>query len=387
MKMHILLTGLVSKTTVSGGDQLILDLVPHLPKELDIVVITPDFVRKYWVTIKRKNLKVITVPTNKFDFSPNPIAIFFSYCIRALQVYRVLKKEKNIEILFSCSDIAYADIWPAYFIVGRNRQIKWITRIYHVLLKPGKRRGDYLTNFFAFYLQRLCFWMIKKRSRYILAINKKLKKEILDLGFPKNKTGILEAGVDFNKIKSFVPDKKYSYDVVAMGRIAPEKGIFDIVKIWKKVLNSNSTYNMAWIGGGNQNHTKKLQLLIQKEKLTNSFHLLGFIDKKEVFNILKSAKVFICSDHENGWGLAVCEAMSCGLPVVSYDIDIFGGVYKKGFLSAKLFDTDNFANNLIKVLKDNTLRKKLGRQALSQVSLFRHEKVAKVLMRYLSRSI
>lgn len=384
MKVHILFTGFVSKSSLSGGDQLILDLVPRLSAKLDITIITPNFAAKYWNSLKRKNVKIITLPTNRFDFSSNPISTFISYTIRAFQVFRILRKENEIETIYSCSDVAYADIWPAYLMVGRNKRIKWISRIYHVLLKPGRRQGNYFTNVFAFYLQRLSFWMMKKRSRYVLALNKKLRKEVLNLGFSSNKTGVVGAGVDFDKISSYKAGRRYDYDVVAMGRISPVKGIFDAVKFWKKVHEHNPKYKMGWIGEGNENYTIKFKSMLRKEGLEESFILLGFIDKREVLNILKSAKVFICPDHENGWGLAVCEAMSCGLPVVSYNIDIFGGVYKQGFISAKLFDTDGFARNLIKILEDKDLRNKLGKEAYWQASEFDHDKVVEELMRYLN---
>jgi len=380
MKIHILLTGLATKGTLSGSDQLVLDLVEHIPQEVDIIVITPDFAISYWNPLKRKNLKVIAIPTNVFDFSPNPIWIFCSYCIRAVQVYRILRKEQKIDVLYSSSDIAYADIWPAYFIMGRNRRIKWISRTFHVLLKPGIRSGNYFKNFFAYYLQKLSYRLMKKRSQYILALNEKLKKELLDLGFPENRIYILGAGINYEQIKSYVPNKKHTYNVVALGRIAPEKGIFDAVQIWKKVIEHNQSYRLVWIGGGNKNYWNELHRHIKKENLQDSFNLPGFIDKNEIYNILKSANIFICTDHENGWGLAVCEAMSCGLPVASYNIDIFGEVYKKGFLSAPLFDTDTFAKNIITLLENDALRKKMGIQAFDQVSQFSHEKIAKKFM-------
>ena len=385
MTLHVLFTGLVSKTSISGGDQLFLDIAPHLPKDIKLVLITPSFAKKYWEDINQSNVEFRYLRDNPFDSYSHQIFIFLSYLIRSWQVYQILRKEKEVEAIYSCSDIVYADIWPAYFLVG-HKKVKWLTRIYHVILPPAKRQGNFLVNFLAFYLQRLSFWMIKKRSNLILALNDALRKELLDLGFPKNRIGVLGAGIDYEKIRNFKPTKKYIYDVVALGRVAPVKGIFDIVKIWKTVHDHNPSWKFAWVGGGNENYTKKMRETVERAGLEHSFSLLGFIDKEEVYNILKSAKVFVCPDHENGWGLAICEAMASGLPVVSYNIDIFGSVYKKGYRSVPLFDTKKFSIELIKVLEDNSLRKMLGEEAQDQAAKFDHSRVIKEFLKYLKEN-
>jgi glycosyltransferase involved in cell wall biosynthesis len=381
--LHVLFTGLPCPKVLSGGDQLFLDIAPRLPKEIKIIVITPHFAKEHWSDIDHPNIEFKFLPPNRFESKASPFLVFFSYLVRSWQVYWILRKEK-IQTIYSCSDIAYADIWPAFLVARGNPRIKWLSRVYHVLLPPKDRQGNYLINIVAFRLQRLSFWMMRKRSSTILALNSKLHDELLDLGFPKDRLGILGAGIDFRKINAFKPLKKYPYDVVVLGRLAPVKGIFDTVKIWKKIHTTNPSIELAWIGDGGDIYRKKLNERLAENSLTSSFHLLGFVDKEEVYSILQSAKVFLCPDHENGWGLAVCEAMASGLPVVSYDLDIFGGVYKKGFVSVPLFDTDSFADELIKLLNNNSKRKKVARDAVEQAKRFDHKQVVDDLVEYLN---
>lgn len=380
--MHVLYTGLVFSEVITGGDQLFLDIAPRLPKELRIIVVTPHFVKKHWDKIDQTNIEFRILPPNRFEFKGNPFYIFFSYVIRSWQVYKVLRKE-DVQTIYSSSDIAYADVWPAFFAVGRKTKIRWITRIYHVLLSPKSRQGSYIVNVVAFRLQRLSFWMMKKRSSTILALNPRLYEEVLELGFPKNKLAVLGAGIDFSKINSYKPTKKYPYDVVVLGRRAPVKGIFDTIKIWNIVHDKFPDARLAWIGGGGENYMKKIREQIKEGSIQDSFHLMGFLDKDMVYDILKSAKVFLCPDHENGWGLAVSEAMSIGLPVVSYDLDIFGGVYKKGYLSAPLYNTEEFAENLMKMLSNDKLRKQIATEAIEQAREFDHQTVINELIKHI----
>lgn len=382
MKLCVLFTGLVSKKHLSGGDQLFLDLAPRLPKQIELIVIIPQFAKKHWKSVKRKSIKFKYLKKNIFDNHNNTLFVFLSYTIRFWQTYQILRKEKQINAIYSCSDVAYADIWPAFLICLGKPEINWITRIYHVLLNPKKRHGNKLVNFIAFYLQRLSFFLIKKRSNHILALNNKLKKELLNLNFPKDRTDILGAGIEFRKINKFKATEKLDFDAVVLARVAPAKGIYDMVKIWKLVHEKNPGWKLAWIGsGGGYEH--ELRSKIKENGLENSFYLLGYLKKEKILNIFKSCKIFLCSDHENGWGLAISEAMASGLPVVSFGIDIFGGVYKKGYISVPLGNTQKFAGETINLLEDENLRKKLAKEAILQSSVFDLDTVSKTLVSFL----
>ena len=385
MKLYVLFTGLISEKQLSGGDQLFLDLAPRLPKKIELVVITPRFAKNHWKSTEKKEIKFKYLKNNIFDSRKHLVFIFLSYLIRTWQTYQILKKAKSIDAIYSCSDVAYADIWPAFLICQGRSEIKWITRIYHVLVNPTKRHGNKFVNFTAFYLQRFSFFLIKKRSNHILALNNKLKKELLNLNFPKNRMGILGAGVEFRKINKFKATEKFNFDAVVLARIAPVKGIYDMVKIWKLVHKSNPKWKLAWIGSGG-GYERKLKSKIKENGLENSFCLLGYLKKEKIINIFKSSKVFLCTDHENGWGLAISEAMAAGLPVVSFNIDIFGGLYKKGFISVPLHNTQKFAEETIKLLDNENLRKKLAKAAILQSSVFDLDEVAKTLVSYLKLS-
>jgi len=58
--------------------------------------------------------------------------------------------------------------------------------------------------------------------------------------------------------------------------------------------------------------------------LADNIKLMRFISEGDKFQIMKSSKVFIFPSYEEGWGIAVAEAIACGLDVVLYDI----GTYK-----------------------------------------------------------
>ncbi len=381
--IHILFNGIISEDSISGGDQLILDLVKNIPSQIELVVILPEKARKYWDQLKLKNTKVYSLRNWFFDRSQNPLFVFLTYLRRAIISYLILKKEKNIQIIYSCSDVVLADILPAFFIKLGRKDVIWLSRNYHLILPPAKRQGNLLVNIISFLGQKINFWMMKEKSDKILALNNALKKQLIKHRFPKEKLSVLGAGVDTQVIKKHKIRKKYDYEAVVLGRIHPAKGIYDLVRIWALVVKTSPEYKLAVVGSGAVQHVVELRRRIRESKLEKNIDLLGFIPKEDVYDILKSAQVFLCPDHENGWGLAVCEAMASGLPVVSYNIDIFGSVYQKGFISVPLFDTKLFAEKIIFLLENKDERLRISQDARAQSEQYENKKVAATFLNLL----
>jgi glycosyltransferase involved in cell wall biosynthesis len=74
---------------------------------------------------------------------------------------------------------------------------------------------------------------------------------------------------------------------------------------------------------------------------------------------MKASKVFLFPSRFEGWGLAVGEALACGLPVVCYDLpalrEIFGGCKSVFFVASK--DTADLARSCENILFRDDLKK------------------------------
>ena len=96
---------------------------------------------------------------------------------------------------------------------------------------------------------------------------------------------------------------------------------------------------------------EKLKHKIVLAKLSKNIRLIGHLNDRElIFKYLKSSKILLFLDHEAGFGLVAAEAMAAGLPVISYNLPIFGNVYKKGFMASNLRDFQSITNNIINLL-------------------------------------
>lgn len=369
-KTHIcvLETGHILGGTLAGGDKLMEPMAIKLAQKYQFTIIAPEIGSNHWKEAPLvKELKIL--PSNFFDSFSSPIPVFITYCLRMIQTIKTLVRLKNIDIIYSSTNVL-PDILPAFFVYNKHRAL-WIARVHHLIPPPQKREGRFLVNFVSYLMQIVSLFMIRSRADIIIALNDQLKNDLIKMGFSRGKLQVLGAGIDFKKIASqkILPNTP-SFEGIFLGRLHPSKGIFDLIPIWREVVKDIPSAKLAIIGGGQEYLKEQLQFLIDKENLSSNIHLLGYLPDKKVYSIVKKSRVFLFTDHEAGWGLAVAEAMACGLPVVGWDIGILGTVFKSGFLKAPQSNFGYLATLIIKILKNKNLNQKLKKEATTEASRF-----------------
>jgi len=145
-----------------------------------------------------------------------------------------------------------------------------------------------------------------------------------------------------------------------LGRLNYSKGIFDLIEIWEKVCAVIPQARLAIIGGGDKKIKEDLKKKITTLDLKNNIEVLGYLENKKAYSLLKSSKVFLFPSHEEGWGIVINEALACGLPVVSWDLPIYKPIFEDHIVQVKESDMENFSNEVIKLLENKELRNQIG---------------------------
>lgn len=150
--------------------------------------------------------------------------------------------------------------------------------------------------------------------------------------------------------------------IISIGRYAYDKGNDLLLQVWAKVEKQMPDWYLDVYGNGCR---EPYQLMMGQLSIESSrCHLYGPITdvKREYLN----SSVFILSSRFEGFGLVLIEAMSCGVPVISFDCEngprsiITNGV--DGFL-IPAFDIDRYADKLILLMRDGRLRRQMGENA------------------------
>ncbi|MFC1756119.1 glycosyltransferase family 4 protein, partial [Patescibacteria group bacterium] len=117
--------------------------------------------------------------------------------------------------------------------------------------------------------------------------------------------------------------QKKVYDACFLGGLRHSKGIDELVPIWGRVTEKFPQAKIIIIGGGTSEITDKLRNDIKSHNLEDNILLLGPLSRVALFKKIKSCRLFLFPSHEEGWGIALCEAMYCGLPIICYDLPAF----------------------------------------------------------------
>jgi len=150
--------------------------------------------------------------------------------------------------------------------------------------------------------------------------------------------------------------------VIAVGRYDYQKGFERLIEAWRLITRRFPDWKLKIIGDGKLRG--KMQKLIDKNNLGNVIEL-----KKSVSNILPDyldASVLAMSSRYEGLPMVLIEAMSVGLPVVSFDCkcgpkDIISDG-EDGFLAPE-GDVPALAERIIRLIENPGLRIKMGQAA------------------------
>jgi glycosyltransferase involved in cell wall biosynthesis len=103
--------------------------------------------------------------------------------------------------------------------------------------------------------------------------------------------------------------------LVAMGRLEHQKGFDLLISAFEAVARDHDEWRLVIMGDGSEQTA--LEDEIDRRGLGKRVLMLGRVDDPE--SVLRSSEIFILSSRYEGFPNALCEAMACGLPVVSFD--------------------------------------------------------------------
>ena len=103
--------------------------------------------------------------------------------------------------------------------------------------------------------------------------------------------------------------------VGTVGAVIPRKGIADLVRAWRRVLDVHADARLLVVGDEPQGHADALRALADRLGLGGTIVWAG--RRADVPAILAALDVFVLASHQEPFGLAAAEAMAAGLPVVA----------------------------------------------------------------------
>jgi len=121
--------------------------------------------------------------------------------------------------------------------------------------------------------------------------------------------------------------------------------------------------------------------------LAENIKLTGFVDEEEKYKFLNQSKVFVFPSYEEGWGMAVAEALASRLPVVAYDLPSYREVFPEAFLTVKVGDTEAMAQAILNLLQNESDRRSWREKGYNVVQRYDLDKIAKEQWEIISQNL
>mgnify|MGYP006324378465 CR=1 FL=1 len=182
----------------------------------------------------------------------------------------------------------------------------------------------------------------------------------------KEKLYVIPNSASFNcDLPSSLDNKR----MITVGRLTNQKGYDILIKLAKKIKEKCPDWSIDIFGDGCDK-----EMLLQ---LIDDEHVHGYVNilapTSNIKNELLNSSLYLMSSRYEGLPMVLIEAQLCGLPIISFDCPegpaevINDG--EDGYL-INVGDYDDYVRKVIKICKDDDLRKSFGRKATENSERF-----------------
>lgn len=148
----------------------------------------------------------------------------------------------------------------------------------------------------------------KSWDEYIKSIDKSIK------------TIILANSVEYPK--EIVINNRTEINVLFLSVLIKRKGIFDLVKAIEILINNGKIngIDLKIIIAGTGKEEEEMKSIIKNLDLEKYFLFMGWVDNEKKIELIKNSQILILPSYNEGLPMAILEAMSYGMPIITTDV-------------------------------------------------------------------
>lgn len=210
----------------------------------------------------------------------------------------------------------------------------------------------------------------------LVFVSKSAEQAFKDTAETEFDSTVLYNPIDSDKITALAEEcSDYPYDdccikICAVGKLIPVKGFDRLAYICKRLADEGITAHFYILGSGNE--LEKLEAIRDSLKIDEYFTLTGFLDNP--YAVMKKCDLFVCSSYREGYSSAVCEALVCGVPVLTADVSGMREILGDGSGVICPNDDEAIYNELKKLITDPDMLKFYKEKACEKGKMFSLEK-------------
>ncbi|URZ04334.1 glycosyltransferase family 4 protein [Clostridium felsineum] len=343
------------------------------------------------------DVKILALSTDGEEKITSDVFYLSSFSVAIYPDARVMKPIKNKivgEIIRWKPDIIHSQTEFSTMIVAKYIKRKLNipeVHTYHTMYE------DYLHYFFCGrILGRVGVSKVTEKllnsCEAVIAPTEKVRNKLKGYGVTTN-IDIVPTGIDLDKFKKELSKEekeellsKYELSekdivLIYVGRIAEEKNIEEVLKLYKMALGYTPNIKLLIVGGGP--YLSKLKGIVITEGISDKVKFTGMIPSDKVYKYYKLGDVFVTASTSETQGITYIEALASGLPIIcKWDMCI-EGLIVNGQNGFSYEDDEEFLGALQYIINNKKFKLQMVEKISEKMVEYSKERFAsKVLLTY-----
>jgi glycosyltransferase involved in cell wall biosynthesis len=193
----------------------------------------------------------------------------------------------------------------------------------------------------------------------IRAVSERVKQSLVSrYGNKIKEPSVIPVTVDANVPAPVrLPEHQFTFSLITVGRLEPEKRIEDILAALKLVAKQYPMVGLFIVGDGSER--QRLEKMARHLGLEDKVIFLG--ERPDARALIASAQAFIQASAYEGYSRTLIEAALAKVPIITTDVGIVGEVFKgyEDALSAPVADPTALSLHIVGLIEDNAVRHQL----------------------------
>ena len=311
---------------------------------------------------KETDPQILSFPSLPAPYPGYRFVLPFSF-----NVYKKLKQEK-IDLIHCHQPFG---VGIASLLFARYLKVPFVYT-YHTLFPRYSHHISFIPQKFTKWLATNYLTFFCNQTDTIIAPSEMVKRYLL-LTKVKKPIVVIPTGMEISNSDHRSPNTelRLKYNIprnakllIYTGRLAPEKNIEFLLSVFPKIKEQvENTYFLIVGSGPTEKNYREMA-----KKISPSIIFTGQLLHEEVVECCGIADLFVFSSITETQGLVLCEAKARSLPIVA----LFGGgiadVVRSGidgYIVSR--NKEIFIDHVVRLLKDDELRKKMGEKAREDV--------------------
>lgn len=253
-------------------------------------------------------------------------------------------------------DVVHSHLPILHYVVPAARQAHITNRVHTVHNIAEKETSNRLISAYL----RICY---KRGYVKPVALSEINRQSMIDFyGMPSNRIEVVPNGIDLSRFK---PKENYVISgkahIVHIGRFAEAKNHICMIKAAQILRNQGKNFVFDLYGEG--------ELLAPCQTMAHELGLQGYVSfhglTDQVPEVLQSEDIFMLPSLWEGIPMVLAEAMAAGMPIVASNAGGIPDMIRNGVNGVICKpDPEDLALQIARLLDDEDLRKRLGKEAL-----------------------